>query len=228
MQEGEPFALIEELQRQAHFEGAREIITIDGLARRVRRRFRPRPSVEHHAGGRPALRGRLGRCGTGTHSGGFSPRLQRGAARSASALLTRRQPPGIPPRSPQRATAQRSPSSPCRTPFSSASRSSTGSRNSPATSCPCCAVHEAGGDERSRTSRHSRAVRRLPGTRHAERARQQPRLHRYRRRLPATGSARIAARSGVVLELNARSPARQDGPDALPQPARARLRAGTR
>ena len=31
MREGEPFALIEELQRQAHFEGAREIISIDGL-----------------------------------------------------------------------------------------------------------------------------------------------------------------------------------------------------
>ena len=31
MQEGEPFALIDELQRHAHFEGAREIITIDGL-----------------------------------------------------------------------------------------------------------------------------------------------------------------------------------------------------
>jgi phosphomannomutase/phosphoglucomutase len=31
MQEGEPFALIDELQRQAHFVGAREIITIDGL-----------------------------------------------------------------------------------------------------------------------------------------------------------------------------------------------------
>jgi phosphomannomutase/phosphoglucomutase len=31
MQEGEPLALIDELRRQAHFEGAREIITIDGL-----------------------------------------------------------------------------------------------------------------------------------------------------------------------------------------------------
>jgi len=31
MQEGEPFALIDELQRHAHFAGAREIITIDGL-----------------------------------------------------------------------------------------------------------------------------------------------------------------------------------------------------
>jgi phosphomannomutase/phosphoglucomutase len=31
MQEGEPFTLIEELKRSAHFEGAREIITIDGL-----------------------------------------------------------------------------------------------------------------------------------------------------------------------------------------------------
>jgi len=31
MQEGEPLALIEELRRDAHFTGAREIITIDGL-----------------------------------------------------------------------------------------------------------------------------------------------------------------------------------------------------
>ena len=31
MQEGEPFVLIDDLQRQAHFVGAREIITIDGL-----------------------------------------------------------------------------------------------------------------------------------------------------------------------------------------------------
>ncbi|MBL8406423.1 MAG: phosphomannomutase/phosphoglucomutase [Candidatus Accumulibacter sp.] len=31
MQEGEPLALIDELRRQAHFEGAREIISIDGL-----------------------------------------------------------------------------------------------------------------------------------------------------------------------------------------------------
>ncbi|MBE2259191.1 MAG: phosphomannomutase/phosphoglucomutase [Rhodobacteraceae bacterium] len=31
MQEGEPFALIEELRRNARFDGAREIITIDGL-----------------------------------------------------------------------------------------------------------------------------------------------------------------------------------------------------
>jgi phosphomannomutase/phosphoglucomutase len=31
MREGEPFALIDELQRHAHFDGAREIITIDGL-----------------------------------------------------------------------------------------------------------------------------------------------------------------------------------------------------
>ncbi|MBI4755734.1 MAG: phosphomannomutase/phosphoglucomutase, partial [Betaproteobacteria bacterium] len=31
MKEGEPFALIEELKGSAHFEGAREIITIDGL-----------------------------------------------------------------------------------------------------------------------------------------------------------------------------------------------------
>jgi phosphomannomutase/phosphoglucomutase len=31
MQEGEPFALIDELKSQAHFVGAREIITIDGL-----------------------------------------------------------------------------------------------------------------------------------------------------------------------------------------------------
>jgi phosphomannomutase len=79
--EGEPFALIEELQRQAHFEGAREIITIDGSARRVRRRFRPGAAVEHDAGGGAALRGRLGRCAR-TYPGGFPPRPQRGASRS--------------------------------------------------------------------------------------------------------------------------------------------------
>ncbi|EXI92617.1 MAG: Phosphomannomutase/phosphoglucomutase [Candidatus Accumulibacter sp. BA-94] len=31
MHEGEPFTLLDELRRDAHFEGAREIITIDGL-----------------------------------------------------------------------------------------------------------------------------------------------------------------------------------------------------
>jgi phosphomannomutase/phosphoglucomutase len=31
MQEGEPFALIDELQRQANLPGAQEIITIDGV-----------------------------------------------------------------------------------------------------------------------------------------------------------------------------------------------------
>ena len=48
MNEGEPFALVDKLVKaEAKFEGAESILTIDGV-RRIRRRLRPGPPVQHH------------------------------------------------------------------------------------------------------------------------------------------------------------------------------------
>ena len=78
--EGENYALIAQLQRTAKFDGARDVITIDGLRVEYRRRLRPGARVQHHAGDRAALRGRQRR-----------PRCA-GSRKTSAASCTRRSP----------------------------------------------------------------------------------------------------------------------------------------
>ncbi len=70
--EGENHALIAELQKTARFEGASEVITIDGLRVEYADGF-GLARLQHHAGRRAAFRGRHHRC-AGTHPGRFRAR----------------------------------------------------------------------------------------------------------------------------------------------------------
>ena len=56
--EGENYALVERLKTEAKFDGAREVITIDGVRVEYADGFGLARAVEHHAGGRAALRSR--------------------------------------------------------------------------------------------------------------------------------------------------------------------------
>ena len=55
MQEGEHYALIDRLRKPARFDGASEVITIDGLRVEYPDGFWPGPRLEHHAGDCAAL-----------------------------------------------------------------------------------------------------------------------------------------------------------------------------
>jgi hypothetical protein len=174
MQEGEPFALIDELQRHAHFEGAREIITIDGLRVEYADGFglaRPSnttPVVVLRFEADNARRAR-------THSGRFSPCLRHRAPRPRAAVLIESSTPRIRDlraddrtRTPERFPLPAADPEPDKEELAGY-QLSFGSGDE---SAAACRPHGQ--------RRHRRTLRRVFRTGHAKRAGQQLRVHRYR------------------------------------------------